>query len=125
MKTFKFTWEEIGIEVLKKFPKLYTSVRIKKILDKNIENYMSWIMETARKIYKKKLKENERFNACAFYMNEKNNRILEKSLRVWDWVCYSPVTLEELSDNEYAVKIKELVQRDIFKKTNPGSSGMK
>ena len=112
MKKFKFAWEEIGIKVLKKLPKRHhVSTRVRKILDRNAENYFKWIIDTACKLYKKKLKECEKFNACAFYMNDKNNRILLNSLSPMVWLYSSPVTLDELKDDEYAVKIEDLVER--------------
>jgi len=113
MKKYKFTWEEIGIEILKKPPKSFYSEsrKVRKILLKNVEIYVAWVLKITKTLYKKKLKKNEKFNACAFYMNKKNNEILEKSLRPMDWLCYSPVTLEDLEDNEYAVKIEEIVQK--------------
>ncbi len=110
MKTFKFTWEEIEIEVLKKPPKRYPSIRVRKILDKNTANYFKWVLDTARKLHKKDLKEGEKFNACAFYMNEKNILILNMSLPPMAWLYSSPVTLNELKDDEYAVKIEDLVE---------------
>ncbi len=111
MKIFKFTWEEIGIEILKKPPKRSPSARLRKILDNNLASYVMWITDIARKLYKKDLKEGEKFNASAFRMNEKNNMILNKSLSPLAWLYSSPVTLNELKDDEYAVKIEELVEK--------------
>ena len=112
MKTFKFTWEEIGIEVFKRAPTKYPPVRVRKKFIKNMEIYANWVTITAQKIYKKKLKVNEKFSALGFYMNEKNVDVLYRSLNPGDWLFIAPITLNELKDDEYAVKIKELVQTD-------------
>lgn len=111
MKTFKFTWEEIGIDIFRKAPRYPFSIRNRKKFSKNMQNYVKWTVKTAQKIYKKKLKENEKFNSCAFYMNIKNVSILNRSLYPMSWLYISPVTLDELKDDEYGVKIKELVER--------------
>ena len=107
----KFNWDDIDLTPLKGDPKSWHyGIKTRKILIQNTERYIAWVMDVLRKVYKKKLKDDEQFSSCAIYMNKKNNDFLQRCLAPMNWLFYSPVTRDSLKDDEYEINESRIIE---------------
>lgn len=105
MNKYKFKESLLGDIGLKK---LKGKSSYKKI-EKNCENYVNWVVNILNNRCNRELRENERYNALAIYMNQNNNDLLNKYLDPLVWLNYSPKVDDSLEDTEYSVDEDNLI----------------
>lgn len=92
----------------------YHKPRFEKSQSKNDDIFVKWVLSTIKRMTNTELMEGEKFNACSLYLNDKNNKELNKKMNPMVWLNISPTTCDELSDNEIAIDMKDVITREII-----------
>ncbi len=92
----------------------YHEPKFEKNTDKNDEIFVKWVLRNVKMMSGKKLNEDEKYNACSLYLNNKNNLSLNEKLHPMLWLNISPTTCDELRDNEIAIDISDAISKNFL-----------
>lgn len=101
LSVFEFNFNDLKMKKLRKNSSFKTK-------STNVENFVEWILKTLSDLYEKKDK--ERYNACSIYMNDNNIEKLHDYLDPVTWLNFSPTNCNDLTDDEYGIDIKTIVE---------------
>ena len=107
LNVFKFLYSDIGMKKVHKNNRKTFNKNIE-IFSKNIDEYSNWVINILSNLYKKK--DNERYNACSIYMNDKNIEKLHKYMDPVAWLYFAPTNCNELNNNEFGVDMESIVE---------------
>ncbi len=112
LTVFRFSKKELPFTRVKSSFSRNVPLRDRKILERNTEHYAKWVISLLEEHVSEDLKQSvgtmRRYDILSFFMNSNNEMWLSHHIFPMDFLNWGPVTLDDLSDDEYALDLDRL-----------------